>query len=327
MKLSILIVNWNSKDYLRKCLLSIRSVRGALEPQIVVVDGGSFDGCADLVANEFPEVDFIQSPDNIGFGRSNNLGFQEVTGEAVLLLNPDTELHAGTLDELMNGLLELPHAGLIGARLLNSDRSLQLSSVHSLPTPWNAAVDSDWLRRRWWRLKGPPPGAKPVEVEAVSGACMLLRSEVFRRLGGFDPRYFMYAEDMDLCLKVRRSGLKIYHVPQALVLHHGGGSSKTQFSRFSVVMIREALASYFQFNFGRFKAVQYRLLTCGAATAKMSALLCVWLVAGKANRHLRWMSILKWGAVFRWSLGLEGWAAERFRPGKTQFQEQSPATF
>jgi hypothetical protein len=326
MKLSILIVNWKSKDYLRECLLSIRSTRDGLTLQIIVVDGGSFDGCAEMVTGEFPEVDFVQSPTNVGFGRSNNLGFQEVTGEAVLLLNPDTELMPGALKELMSGLLDLPDAGLIGARLLNSDRSLQLSSVHSLPTPWNAAVDSDWLRRRWWRIHGPLPGSKPVEVEAVSGACMLLSSEVFRRLGGFDPRYFMYAEDMDLCLRVRRSGLKVYHAPRAMVLHHGGGSSKTQFNRFSVVMIREAIGVYFRSNFGCFQAVQYRLLIGGAAAARILPLLGTWLVAGKANRNTRWESILKWWAVVRWSLGMESWAAEFFRMDTMNYPDGTPAT-
>lgn len=326
MKLSILIVNWKSKDYLRECLLSIQSTRDALAPQIVVVDGGSFDGCAEMVAREFPEVDFVQSQANIGFGRSNNLGFQRVTGEAVLLLNPDTELSPRALNEMMAGLLDLPDAGLIGARLLNSDGSLQLSSVHSLPTPWNAAVDSDCLRQRWWRVKGPALGSQPMEVEAVSGACMMLRSEVFRRLGGFDPRYFMYAEDMDLCLKVCRSGLKIYHVSRAVVVHHGGGSSKTQFSRFSVVMIREAIGVYFRSNFGRFQAGQYRLLMGGAAAARILALLFTWLVAGKANRNARWVSILKWWAVVRWSLGLEGWAAERFRMDNIEYPDGTPMT-
>ncbi len=325
MKLSILIVNWKSKDYLRECLLSIRSTRGALELQIIVVDGGSFDGCAEMVAREFHEVDFVQSPTNVGFGRSNNLGFQEVRGEAVLLLNPDTKLIAGALNKLMDSLLDLPDAGLIGARLLNSDGSLQLSSIHPLPTPWNVAVDSDWLRQRWWRLKGPDANSAPMEVEAVSGACMLLRSEVFRGLGGFDPRYFMYAEDMDLCLKVRRSGLKIYHVPQAQVLHHGGGSSKTQFNRFSAVMIREAIDIYFRINFGRFKAVKYRLLMACSAAARILFLIGIWLVGGKAYRTARWISILKWWAVLRWSLGMEGWAAQRFHTAVIHNSDRIPA--
>ena len=104
MKLSILIVNWNSKDYMRECLHSISGTCGHLSPQVVVVDGGSFDGCAEMLAAEFPEVEFVQSPENIGFGRSNNLGFERVTGEALLLLNPDTELQPGAVDALLTAL-------------------------------------------------------------------------------------------------------------------------------------------------------------------------------------------------------------------------------
>lgn len=322
MKLSILIVNWNSKDYLRECLLSIRRTCGGLSPQVVVVDGGSFDGCAEMLTQEFPEVDFIQSPENIGFGRSNNLGFGKVTGDALLLLNPDTELRPGALEVLLENLRYLPEAGLIGARLLNSDESLQLSSVHLLPTAWNIALDSEWVRRRWWRRKGPPPSAEALEVEAVSGACMMLRSEAFRRLGGFDPRYFMYAEDMDLCFQVRQSGLKIYHAPRARVLHHGGGSSHAQFSKFSTVMVREALRVYILSNHGRFHGWVYRLLMAISAGLRVLFLLVCWLFAAGESRAAKWISILKWWTALRWSLGLEGWAKSRF-----YYPDNTPSSF
>src|SRR5688572_28797322 len=98
--LSILIVNWNSKDYLRKCLQSIRTTCAELSPQIIVVDG-SFDGCGQMLAAEFPEVEFVQIAENLGFGRSNNLGFERVTGDNLLLLNPDTELKAGAVQALL----------------------------------------------------------------------------------------------------------------------------------------------------------------------------------------------------------------------------------
>lgn len=322
MKLSILIVNWNSKDYLRECLLSIRRTCGALSPQVVAVDGGSFDGCSEMLAQEFPEVDFIQSPENIGFGRSNNLGFGKVTGDALLLLNPDTELRPGAVEVLLENLRYLPEAGLIGARLLNSDESLQLSSVHLLPTAWNIALDSEWVRRRWWRRKGPSPSAEALEVEAVSGACMMLRSESFRRLGGFDPRYFMYAEDMDLCFQVRQSGLKIYHAPRARVLHHGGGSSRAQFNKFSAVMVREALRVYILSNHGRFHGWVYRLLMAISAGLRVLVMLVRWLFAAGESRAAKWISILKWWTALRWSLGLESWAKSRF-----YYPDNTPSSF
>lgn len=317
MKLSIVIVNWNSRDYVRECVKSIRATCGGIMPQVVVVDGGSFDGCAEMIAADFPEVDFVQSQENIGFGRSNNLGFQSATGDAVLLLNPDTELRPAALDALIAALEGEPHAGMIGARLLNTDGSLQLSSVQHLPTPFRTAVtDCDWSRRRWWRLKGPGENGGPVEVEAVSGACMLLRSEVFRALGGFDPRYFMYAEDMDLCFRVRKMGLKVYHAPKSVIVHHGGGSSKTQVSLFSVVMMREALAVYMRLNLGRTREAAYRMLIGAVAVPRLALLSIGWVLARPASRPARLASLRKWWAALRWSLGLEKWAAAKFGPAE-----------
>lgn len=312
MKLSIIIVNWNSKDYLRECLLSIRQTCGELSPQIVVVDGGSFDGCSEMLASGFTEVDFVQSQENIGFGRSNNLGFSKVTGDALLLLNPDTELMPGAVQELLKNLEAAPDVGMVGARLLNSDGSLQYSSVHPLPTPWNVAFDTDWGRRRWWRCKGPPAGSDAREVEAVSGACMMLRSDTFRRLGGFDPRYFMYAEDMDLCFRIRASGIRVWHAPRAVVLHHGGGSSRTRFSKFSTVMIREALDVYMRANHGLVHSVAYRLLMALSALIRLPLLLVVWLIAPVAQRAVRSDSVQKWWAVLKWCLGFESWAKRHF---------------
>ena len=312
MKLSILIVNWNSLEYLRKCLASIRDTCADLDLQVVVVDGGSFDGCGEMVASDFPEVEFVQSADNIGFGRSNNLGFTKVKGDAVLLLNPDTELQEGAVQILLQTLLKQKDSGIIGARLLNSDRSLQLSSVHHLPTPLNSALDSDWLRRRWWTKSGLCDTMDANVVEAVSGACMMMRAEVFRQVGGFSPRYFMYAEDMDLCLKVTRMGLKIYFAPGAVVLHHGGGSSGTQVSKFSTIMIREALHVYMRQNHGFPTALLYKSLMAVSAMVRLPILGLAWLFSKDGARLTKAASMLKWWIVMRWSLGGEGWAKSHF---------------
>ena len=327
MTLSIVIVNWNSKDYVRECLLSIRQTCGDLSPQVIVVDGGSFDGCAEMLASGFTEVDFIQSPDNIGFGRSNNLGFTKATGDAVLLLNPDTVLRPGAVQELLRSLEETPGAGLIGARLLNTDGTLQYSSVHPLPTPWNVAFDTDWGRRRWWSRKGPPAESDVREVEAVSGACMMLRSETFRRLGGFDPRYFMYAEDMDLCFRIHGSGLKVFHAPRAVVVHHGGGSSGTRFSKFSTVMIREALDFYMLSNHGRGHSLLLHSLMALSALTRLPVMLAAWCVSSGKGKVAKACSVQKWWVVLKWSLGLEGWAKSHFGSQTTagELQNAGPA--
>lgn len=311
MTVSILIVNWNSKDLLRQCLLSIRSTCADLHPQVVVIDSGSFDGCAEMLASEFPEVEFVQSKDNLGFGRSNNLGFTRVTGEAVLLLNPDTEIRPGALQTLLGELERRSDAGILSPRLLNADLTLQWS-VHALPRPIRQAFDSEILRRLLspYALWAPPTDFAPSEtvaVEAVGGTCMLMWSKTFQDLGGFSPEYFMYAEDMDLCFKTLRAGFCIYHVPTAEVVHHGGASSSTQGSTFSAVMIREALNTYMRLNHGRHYAWAYRLATGSSALIRL-LILAPGLISGDEQRRLaRQTAFAQWWAVLSWSCGQQNW--------------------
>ena len=316
MNLSILIVNWNSKDFLLSCLNSIYKTCEHLAIQVVVVDGGSFDGCAEMLAAEFSNVEFVQSHDNVGFGRSNNLGFERVTGEALLLLNPDTEVQPGAVELLLSELQQRPDTGVIGARLLNTDGSLQYTAVHPLPKPWNAAMDSDIIRQLWWNRNRRIDATASFEVEAVSGACMMMRTETFRMLGGFDPRYFMYAEDMDLCYRIHKSGLKIFHVPKAVVKHHGGGSSRTQFSKFSTVMMREALAFYFKCHHGPSRALLYRVLILVSAGVRIPCLCAIAILRPSTARSTSMNSIVKWWTLLRWALGKESWAANWYRLGK-----------
>ena len=311
MSVSILIVNWNSKDLLRQCLVSIRHTCGDLQPQIVVVDSGSFDGCAEMLASDFVEVEFVQSDNNIGFGRSNNLGFTKVTGEALLLLNPDTEVRPGAVQTLLAELARRPDAGIVSPRLLNADLTLQ-TSVHALPRPVRQALDSEILRRLLspFALWAPPADfapSEPVAVEAVAGTCMLTWTKTFRDLGGFSPKYFMYAEDMDLCFKTRRARLRIYHVPTAEVVHHGGASSSSQGSTFSAVMIREALNTYMVANHGQHSAWAYRLAT-GISTVVRLLILAPGLIAGDAQRRaVRKAAITRWWSVLSWSCGGQRW--------------------
>ena len=307
MTLSILIVNWNSKDLLRQCLLSIRATCVDLDPQVIVVDGGSFDGCGEMIADEFPEVEFVQSNENIGFGRSNNLGFSRVTGDMVLLLNPDTEIRAGAVEHLIAELEQRSDAGIVSPRLLNTDFSPQ-SSVHMLPRPVRQAFDSEFLRRHLsaYGLFAPPfdyHPAETVEVEAVAGACMLLRTKTFRDLGGFSPEYFMYAEDMDLCFKIRRAGLKVYYVPGAEIVHHGGASSSVQGSTFAAVMMREALTSYMLLNHGRRHAGLFRMATASSAVLRLLLLAPGLISQSRQRRRHRRAAIAESLSVLSWSIG------------------------
>src|SRR5581483_3665278 len=177
--LSIIIVNWKSSEYTHQCLKSIYANSSSLRIETIVVDNASFDGCGEMIAKEFPQATFIQSEINLGFAGANNLAFKRSQGRAILFLNPDTEVQGEALQTLMSNLDSIGDAGMVGARLLNSDFSLQTTCVVALPSILNTTLNSEFLRRKFprWTIWGMRPlfadGNTPVPVEAISGACML----------------------------------------------------------------------------------------------------------------------------------------------------------
>jgi len=307
--LSIVIVNWNSKDFVRECLKSLNETCKPELPRIIVVDGASFDGCDEMLEREFPGVDYVQSPENIGFGRSNNLGFEEVRSEFVLLLNPDTEVQEGALQKMMKYLRAHPEAGIVGARLLNTDGSLQTSSIQALPTPLNQALDSNFLRRLFPKLSLWGTAAylsdKPSQVEAISGACMLMRAEVFAKVGGFDSSYFMYAEDMDLSWSVTQAGFVNTYIPDAEIIHHGGGSSAGEFSQFSNIAMRESLLFFMKKRLGAFAGLRYRIFLGISAFFRCCLLIPASVFVSREQKPFIQKSVKRWVSTLKWALGGE----------------------
>lgn len=310
-RLSILVVNWNSVDYLRQCLLAAQADCAASPPEIIVVDNWSGDGCGAMLAVEFPHAIFVQSPDNLGFGRAVNLGFLRATGALLLLLNPDCQWPPGVIPCLREQFRRLPQPGILAPRLLNSDGTLQTSCVRALPTPINCALDCRLFRHwfpksRLWGTWSAFNSRVAVEVEAVSGACMLMSASAFREAGGFSPEFFMYGEDLDLCAKMRRLGLRNYHLPMVEVVHHGGGSSQAEaHSSRKVAMLRRAGEIYLRLNRGPVVAAWYRLLQGALALTRIGvATLPALLWWGKPRATAR-LTVQHWGQVLAWSVGLD----------------------
>ena len=321
-ELSIVIVNWNSAEYVKKCLVALDAAELPAHTQILVVDGGSFDTCASMIATEYADVEFVQAADNIGFGRSNNLGVEQARGKMLLLLNPDTEVDEKAIKFMLDAFSTLPNPGILGPRLLNSDGSLQTSSVAALPTPLNQLLDSDVLRRKFprsslWKTYQAYNSYDSVPVEAVSGACMLLETETFRLLGGFSPNYFMYAEDMDLCAKSLEAGYTNYHVPSSFVVHHGGGSSSQQFSKFSEIMKRDALYMYMQLHGSFVSSFAYRAFQGISGIIRMALAGPLFLLTRDVSNK---SSFRKWFSITKWAFGLERWAS-RLRKKHTKGPE------
>ena len=214
MDLSIVIVNWNSADYLRQCLRSIHETVKNLNYEVIVIDNASFDGSEAIIKQEFPSVRFIQSNKNLGFARANNEAFKASSGHSILFLNPDTEVLGDAIEILHGQLRRLPRAGAVGPTLLNSDMTMQTSCIQPFPTICNQALDMEVLRGRFPRLKLWGMQALysdsdiPAVVEVISGACLMVRREVFENIGMFSTDYFMYTEDIDLCYKIRTAGYK-----------------------------------------------------------------------------------------------------------------------
>ena len=232
MRLSIIIVNWNVRDLLDRCLASI--LETDLEPdsfEIIVVDSGSHDESAAMVREKYPSVRLIAQSDNVGFTRGNNIGLAQAQGDYLLLLNPDTEVSPSSLRLLIEYLVENPSTGIVGPHTLNSDGSHQ-STRRRFPTLMTGVFESTWL------AAAAPSGVVGdyrmletddddiIAVDWVQGSALLLRREVYRDIGGLDDAYVMYSEELDFCRRAKTAGWQVAYHGGAVITHHGGKSSE-----------------------------------------------------------------------------------------------------
>lgn len=270
--LSVVVVSWNSRDLVGPCLRSVRreaaTVAGGVET--VVVDNGSSDGTGDLVAADFPEALLLENAGNVGFAAACNQGIVAGQGERVLLLNPDTELREGALEEMLAALDSGPRVGIVGPRLLNPDLSLQ-PSCFRVPT---LAREARQLFHVDFLAPGPPatmPGwstQEQREVEVLQGACMLLRRAMLDEVGLLDEDYFMYSEEVDLCARARRAGWRVLWAPQATVVHVGGQSTRLVAERMFQELYRSKLLAIRKLH-GQSSARGYKLLLAGASAVRL----------------------------------------------------------
>jgi GT2 family glycosyltransferase len=317
LDLSIIIVNWNSAAFVRKCLQSVYAGTKGCDFEVIVVDNASFDDCGEIVRSEFPATRFIGSAINLGFAKANNLGARAAKGRNLLFLNPDTEVIGDALLRMVSFLDAGPDAGVVGCRLLNTDLSLQTSCVQAFPSILNQALDTELLRRafpklRLWGTEALLTGFKPAEVEVVAGACLMIKSAVFEAVGQFSSNYFMYAEDADLCFKAKLAGWKNYYLGTASVVHHGGRSSdKKPESNFASIMMRESLMEFMRMRRGSLYAVAYQFSTVVIAVLRLLALMAAFPFAlGRRKRESLRPAFAKWVKVLRWGLRMEAWVKQ-----------------
>ncbi len=270
MDLSIVIVNWNTHELLQKCLGSIYRHPPDAEFEVWLVDNDSSDQSVEMVRREFPQVRLIVNTQNVGFAHGNNQAMRESSGEYVLMLNPDTEVKPRALDTMLEFLRNCPEAGGAGARLVSADGSLQNSCSPELTLPrelWrlfhlDALYAYGQYRMDGWDL------AKPRQVDGLQGAFLLLRKQALDQVGLLDEDYFMYTEELDLCYRLREAGWSLYWVPEAVVLHHGGQSTK-QAPESNFIRLYESRLQYFRKHYGPTAASGYKGILMAAAVTRL----------------------------------------------------------
>lgn len=271
--LSITICSWNTLDDLKACLLSLREARDEANFEVVVVDNNSEDGSPDMVEKEFPEFRLLRQTRNLGFTGGHNLALKERRGRHAALLNSDTLVHPGAIRVLDRHFQAHPEWGVIAPKLLNPDGSLQYS-CRTFPNPVAAAfrntflgrlfpnnrATSDYLMKDW-------DHASIREVDWVSGAALFIRGDVLDKIGGLDPSFFMFCEDVDLCRRTWNAGWKVVYIPDAVVTHAIGRSTDKAPNRMIGRFHRSMFRYYLKHNVAEAPVLARPFLVCFAAGA------------------------------------------------------------
>ncbi len=224
--ISIIIVNWNTRDLLINCIVSVYNTIKNLSLEIWVADNGSIDGSVETIRKKFPDVMIIENKKNLGFAKASNHALRQMNGLYGVLLNTDTILTEGAIETMVEFMARSPDVAVCGGQLLNADGSKQ-NSIANIPSLATELLNKSLLRRIFPR-KYPGKELKlvtPIEVESIIGACMVVRKEAMDDVGLMDEAFFFFLEETDWCLKMRKKGWKVFHHPDAKIYHLQGQSA------------------------------------------------------------------------------------------------------
>ncbi len=315
-QISVSIVSYNTRDLLRACLRSLEERRGEIEFEVFVVDNGSRDGSVQMVRDEFPDVEIIESGGNIGYGRANNLALARARGDYFWILNSDTEIWPGTMARMAQFLAENPACGAVASRLILPDGSTQPSCARD-PN----LLDYAWEQTYFAQLPvlkhfcgGYTYGGDFYDatqpIAQAAGASILARTEVLREIGGFDERYFMYFEDTDLCVRLRGAGWSLFYLHDAPITHQLGASSEGEW-RSRARMVSALNASrylFFRAHHGALQAEMLRWICVLGALLRIGAWSAQTLKTRDASR---WQKVRLFARVLKNTLQMTPHLARR----------------
>jgi asparagine synthase (glutamine-hydrolysing) len=292
-ELSVVIVNWNTRDILRDCLASVVRHLAGIPHEILVVDNASSDGSPAMVAREFPQVRLVCNAENVGFARANNQAMRAARGACFLLLNSDTRLDDDSVAGLVRTLQAQPDVGLAHCRLVFADGALQ-HTTYRFPGIGLALLEDFGLykllprrRRGEILLGGYWDQDQERDVDWVAGAFMLLPRAVFERTGGFSEAYFMYGEDMEWCWRIRDAGWRIRYYPQASLTHLDHSSAAIRWGDRRVAICLERQVDIFELRHGRARGALFRLVRTGGALFRAASFAARALAGGRHAAYYR----------------------------------------
>jgi hypothetical protein len=310
---SIIIVNWNTRELLRECIQSIFDKTERCRYEIIVVDNNSNDGSVEMVKETFPGVRLIANPENIGFSRANNQGIRESSGRYIMMLNSDTKLRNDALSILVKLMDEQPEAGACGGMLLNPDGSLQPSCARfaSIGAIFFGCRSLKQFLLKFTRsdknLAAPflnyEEHQGKQEVDWVVGADLMVRKEVLNTVGLMDEKIFLYAEDWDYCYRIKQAGWKIFYEPKAKIIHHYGKSTLDKIDK-KVANILNSQQYFYSKHYGNVRAslLKFMLLTSAVVKLSVRRILFCWRRNGQSKSFVR--EKIKWHiSVLRWGFG------------------------
>ena len=282
--LTIIIVTYNSSAVITSCLDSISSNHGELQLETLVVDNGSVDDTRELVRRQYPGAHLIAGHGNIGFAAANNLGFKVAQGRYFLVLNPDTKLRTGTLQNLLNYADAHQHVGMVAPRMINRDGSLQ-HSTFLFPDMQQAIYG---FFEKLVPLDSVKNGRYPAEaynnehaVDHILGAAILVRRTLWEHIGGMDEAYALYFEETDWCYRARQNGWELRYIPTATIMHLGAHATSTTPERSSVLFARSQ-ARYYRKNLGILSYIKLKAIALVGLVywvARSSAALLLWRIS------------------------------------------------
>jgi N-acetylglucosaminyl-diphospho-decaprenol L-rhamnosyltransferase len=267
--LSIIIVAYKSRDEIGPCLASLPRALDGRAVEVIVVDNSPGDGADELIRTQFPWVDYIATEKNLGFGRANNLGYARSHGECVLFLNPDTVCNEAALAHCVARVRTEQEIGLISPKLVLADGAMDLACRRSIPTLWDGFCRASGLAVAFPRTKffagynlTHLPADGTYGVGAINGAFMLARREVLERVGVFDENFFMYGDDLDLCIRMARAGYKIVYDGRVQITHLKGVSVARDYDAMALAIFdanRGVYLKHFNPRGSALVALKYRI--------------------------------------------------------------------